>query len=886
MAMNNFGLGFLFTAKDMASGVMNRITTSFTDLEGGSSKAAKNIAGSFKAFGIGLGIMGAGIAGLAMLEPAIAASMELSKAVALVATEADESRFSQARMRDVSEQLASTFAKMPVDEAGALYKAVALGADDAAKSTAFLTGVNLLAVAGNADLKTSTDALGGAMNAYHMSFDKTTDVSDAFFTAMKRGNTTVQDLASSVGRVTSSAANLGVSIDEVLGAVSVMTNKGVAAAEAVSGLKEAFANVVHPSAEARAEAAKLGIKFTQAELRAKGLQGFLQEITSSSKYTADSMSKLFTSVEGVNAILQVVSNGGKDFAATMDAMKDKSGATQAGFEIMSDTLDFQKAKFEANKKVVLGMIGQALEPFARAGIKAMNSVMEAITRIPKPIIAVAAKIFLAASAFLAVVGALIAAKAAIAIFIIGMKAAGITLGAVLATLLPVIIAMGVLALAFYGFREAYERNLGGFRDLVDSVVSKVRLGFEALGQLFSQGGFSGAVREEIDKASNQGLKNFIVDVYVFVKRLQNLWGGLKTGFADGISAAKPAIDAFVLAIRRLGEAFGFLGEGESASKASATWKEYGDTGARVGKALAKVFEILLVVVTALVDVSRGVVKNWDLVEATWNNVKVSAGTLGGAIENLLQQLGMMTGGTSSAKNGWTDLGLVISIIVALITEFVAAGIGLVSMVVSIVSGVVGAVRSLLSGLMDMAYGAVAFIADIFQGNWAAAWKDFKLMAFGAIDAVVGILLELLGIIGGVVDAIAGMMGKRTGLQAALQDFKASAHNEVATELGIGQMTGMQQRAPQVAVVAPQVSPPIDHSPGNGAASPFGPPAPPSAEQIGAAIGGAMKNAPPPNISADLSLDGETLGKLKVKLKGGGGDAGGDAASFSPAPIPT
>ena len=67
MALNNLGLGFLFTAKDLASGVMTRVKHNLGEVEGkatGMGAAAKS---AFSGFGVGMVAMGAGIAALAAL---------------------------------------------------------------------------------------------------------------------------------------------------------------------------------------------------------------------------------------------------------------------------------------------------------------------------------------------------------------------------------------------------------------------------------------------------------------------------------------------------------------------------------------------------------------------------------------------------------------------------------------------------------------------------------------------------------------------------------------------------------------------------------------------------------------------------------------------------
>ena len=62
MALNQLGMGFVFTAKDLASGVIQRVESSFTRMEGKTSSATRAVEANFRQFGRGLAVFGAGIA--------------------------------------------------------------------------------------------------------------------------------------------------------------------------------------------------------------------------------------------------------------------------------------------------------------------------------------------------------------------------------------------------------------------------------------------------------------------------------------------------------------------------------------------------------------------------------------------------------------------------------------------------------------------------------------------------------------------------------------------------------------------------------------------------------------------------------------------------------
>ena len=62
MSLNSLGLGFVFTAKDLASGVIGRVRNSVSELEGASAELKKSFKTSFTEFGKGLAVFGTGAA--------------------------------------------------------------------------------------------------------------------------------------------------------------------------------------------------------------------------------------------------------------------------------------------------------------------------------------------------------------------------------------------------------------------------------------------------------------------------------------------------------------------------------------------------------------------------------------------------------------------------------------------------------------------------------------------------------------------------------------------------------------------------------------------------------------------------------------------------------
>lgn len=576
MALNGtLGLGFLFTASDLATGVMRKVKTGLMDVEGASTEAGKAYGDAFKSFGKGLMVMGAGLGVATVLEHAVHVAGDFSKAIALVATEADAAAYSQAQMRDVTLGLSQAYGTAPVEQAQALYKAVALGADTAARSQAFLNSANLLAVAGNADLVTSTNALGGALNAYGESFDKAEEYADTFFTAVRMGNTTVQDMTGSIGRITASAHEAGISFAEIAAAEAVMTNQGVNSYEAISGLHEAIANIVHPTKEARVEAARLGITFSETELRTKGLRGFLDEITSSAKFSENSLGQLFESVRGSNAMQQLTNNNLQQYDRVLTEMGKKSGSTRKGFELMTDTLDFQEKQFKAAGEAMQIAFGHPLEMLGKGVLKFVIPFVQAIAKIPAPLAKVVGVLLAVSSGIVIVTGAAMALSGAFTL----MAPVAVAAGAMIAAgFWPVTIAVAAASAAFALFRERAGNDVDTMANETKDSAEKMRLALDALStsptaasskmqlafadqakntesfsnsikltwegltQAFTDGYFSGAVMEDLNRANNLGLKQTIIDVHYFSEQIVKFFKGMWSGVSYWIDKIVGAID--------------------------------------------------------------------------------------------------------------------------------------------------------------------------------------------------------------------------------------------------------------------------------------------------------------------------------------------------------
>lgn len=859
MSLNALGLGLLFTAKDMATPTMEKVSGGMKNTK----EAASSLKETTEKVGAGFTKVGtlmvaAGAAGLAGLGVAVGASRDFGKAIALVASEADTSVFSVDAMKKVSLDLAQQFGKMPVEEAQALYDAVGFGATNAADATSSLTAANKLAIAGNTDVKTALSAVIGTLNSYNASYDKSADVSDAFFKAMTLGKTTVGELAAAMPSATGIAHNLGIEYETLLAATATLTKANVPAAEAVTGLKAAFANIMKPTKEASDEAKRLGISFDAATVRAKGFPDLLEEITHNSKFTDDTFTQLFGSVEAGNAVMQLTSGGMVAFNSNLEAMKSRGGATDAGFKGLAKTLQFSQDKFKSLVEVGKIMIGDVLAPLAARALDTASSIVAAFNKIPAPLREMIVKAA-AAAAGIATLGGGISLIAGKLIPVIGTIAEFIGAGglaSIAEVAAPAIAAIAAITAVVAGFKIAIDENLGGIGDVFGGFFSGIKLSFQALVQLFTQGGFSGAVRDEFLKGENPFI-NFAIKVWLFVNKVQNFLEGFANGFKAAIEAAEPTFKKFADALKKLGAAFGLTSiDSEAAGK---SFDEFGSAGESAGGKIGEVVTGIVDVMTMGIDIVTGFVEAWHEISPAIDEVMAAVGELLSPLGELISTFSSASAAGSEAHGTFAQVGHFLATTLAQAFHK-AAGF---------IRDLASTFDTAITGIM----GVVNIVSGILTGDWTRVWMGIRQVVYSSIAGVIDMFFAGVQAIADGIDELTGLIGIDTGAGAAVRAAKDNIKIALKDVLGIDQQNIgaiAQNFAATNTAQASVTSPPTASAETSSTSSPFlaqyGLPQsvfdPAQAEAAAtAAASAAVSKVPPPAYSFTMVCDGEVLGRI-------------------------
>ena len=193
-----------------------------------------------------IGIAGL-FAGLAMaIRKSVKSIMDLDKGLRNVNTIIRVSEKELKGYGDAIKNLRSETGKSTEELTDGFYQLVSAGVA-AGDSMQFLSVASKAAIAGLTDTKTSVDGLTTVINAWGLESKDVTKVADTLFKTVELGKTTFEEIAASISMVAPLAAAVGVSFEEVSGAVAHLTAQGTPTsvamtqvASAINGIKVLF----------------------------------------------------------------------------------------------------------------------------------------------------------------------------------------------------------------------------------------------------------------------------------------------------------------------------------------------------------------------------------------------------------------------------------------------------------------------------------------------------------------------------------------------------------------------------------------------------------------------------------------------------------------------
>jgi len=226
--------------------------------------------------------------------------------------------------------------------------------------------VEFLRIAGQtavADGSTVAGAVVGIMsvlNAYNIDVDQADKISDMMFQTIGDGSITFDQMSSYIANAATTTSTMGISLEQLLGAVSVMTKKGIPVSTAFNQIK----NSALLLSDELGDGWSKSLTFAEA----------LDKVAKNAEYSESALKKIF-GTENVAGVFALIGENAELAAAGVDSVSKADGFRVAAYEKVSGEIGHWTQSFQTIR-AVLSDIGQAFDSALRKPVKELKDMVE------------------------------------------------------------------------------------------------------------------------------------------------------------------------------------------------------------------------------------------------------------------------------------------------------------------------------------------------------------------------------------------------------------------------------------------------------------------------------------------------------------------------------
>ena len=272
-----------------------------------------------------------------------------------------------AKLRDKAKEMGST-TKFTATESAEALTYMAMAGWKTADMLDGLEGIMNLAAASGEDLATTSDIVTDALTAFGYSAKDANHFADVLAKASSNANTNVSMMGETFKYVGAEAGALGYSVEDTALAIGLMANAGIKSSQAGTELNAIFSRLATNTNGARDAIEELGIKFYDANGKARPFAQILDELRVATKDMTDEQKTAFTNTvagmraqAGLNAMLNATD---ADYKKLTESINNADGASKEMADTMLNNtggaITLLKSKFEGLQLDIAEKLSPAL----------------------------------------------------------------------------------------------------------------------------------------------------------------------------------------------------------------------------------------------------------------------------------------------------------------------------------------------------------------------------------------------------------------------------------------------------------------------------------------------------------------------------------------------
>lgn len=298
---------------------------------------------------------------------------EFESSFAQVETIMDTSQMSVEDMKSSIQNLSSEMGVSASELSGAVYNAIS-ATGDTANAVSLVGDATRLATAGFTDAESALSVLTTTINAYGMSASDAESISDSLIQTQNLGVTTIDQLASAMGKAISTASAYNVNLGNLESAYVSLTKAGISTEESTTYIS----SMLNELGDTGSEVGKIlkketGKSFGTLMKEGKSLGDVIEVLSDHVDGSAEALMNLWGSAEAGKAANAIVSQGLDTFNDNLEKLQNSAGTTEKAYSTMADTLEHktQMVKTEAQNLAIsiYEQIKPALSDIADAALE-------------------------------------------------------------------------------------------------------------------------------------------------------------------------------------------------------------------------------------------------------------------------------------------------------------------------------------------------------------------------------------------------------------------------------------------------------------------------------------------------------------------------------------
>lgn len=347
-------VGSIFIKNEDANKEIDKTSKKASDLAKTVGNAVSNAGTKITSIGKALAPVSLAVGGA--LTASVKGASDFQNSIAKVSTLVDTSKVSVSDLSKTFLDLSNETGKSATELAEAGYQALSASVPIEKLGTFTKEATNLAKV-GFTQASTAVDVMTTAINAYGLSADDANKISNNLVKTQNLGKTTVDELASSMGKIIPTASSMNVNLDNLSAVYVSLTKQGIATAEATTYANSMF-NELGDSGTTVGGILKDKTGKSFQELMASGMSvaEVLQITKDYANETGTNFNELWGSAEAGKSAIALLNGGVDEFNGTVATMADGTDIVAEGLEkLETPSVKVQKALNRAkNSGIELG----------------------------------------------------------------------------------------------------------------------------------------------------------------------------------------------------------------------------------------------------------------------------------------------------------------------------------------------------------------------------------------------------------------------------------------------------------------------------------------------------------------------------------------------------